>query len=468
MNIKLKFLGATRNVTGSRHLLDVDGKRILIDCGLYQERELRYRNWDPFPVAPESIDTILLTHAHLDHCGFLPKLVRDGFKGKILCTSATVDISKIVLLDSAHLQQEDAELKKKRHKKEGRRGKYPEIPLYTVSDVEKVFPLFTPVFYKQPVKIGKSIEVTFYDAGHILGSAMIKIKVTSNGKSRIILFSGDVGRWNKPIIRDPTLFNEADYVVVESTYGNRLHEDSLDIDEILCTNINSADKKGGNVVIPSFAIERSQELLYHLNQLLLEDRIPHLLVFIDSPMAINVTEVFEKHPDYFDREMTKLEKEGKNPFNFPTLKLTRTTEESKGINHIRSSCIIIAGSGMCTGGRIKHHLINNISRPESTVLFVGYQAKGTLGREIVEGKKEVRIHGKMYRIKAKIVQIHGLSAHADKNELLKWLSSLRFPPKHLFVVHGEEESALEFADTVREKMNWKVSVPEYQDEAILD
>jgi len=378
MTISLQFLGAAQNVTGSSYLLEAKGTRILVDCGLYQEREFRYRNWEPFPVDPKSIDIVLLTHAHLDHCGLLPKLVREGFAGKIICTSPTEDIAKIVLLDAAHLQEEDAEFKRKRHEREGRKGPYPEIPLYTRKDAERVFPLFKSVRYEEEVKINSSVKVTFYDAGHILGSSMIKVKV-SEGIERSIVFSGDVGRWNKPIIRDPTLISDADYILVESTYGNRIHEDPSDIKSILEDVINTTERKGGNVVIPSFAIERTQELLYYLNELLGEDRIPHLLTFVDSPMAISVTDVFRNHSEYFDKETLNLIQSGDSPFYFVNLKLTRSSGESKAINHIRGSCIIIAGSGMCTGGRIKHHLVRNIPHPENTILFVGYQAKGTLG-----------------------------------------------------------------------------------------
>ena len=476
MQIKLRFMGAAQNVTGSRYLLEANGVRLLVDCGLYQERELRGRNWDPFPIPPNTIDAVLLTHAHLDHCGLLPKLVREGFRGKIYCTDATAEIAQIVLLDSAHLQEEDAEFKKKRHERESRRGAYPEIPLYTTDDAKDSFPLFSAVKYEELIQIVDGIEVTFHDAGHILGSSMIKVKlkiptktgVSQNGETRTILFSGDVGRWDKPILRDPTRFDEADYVLVESTYGDRRHEDSKDIDEILSEVINSTREAGGNIVIPAFAIARSQEMLYHLNTLLIEDRIPHLMVFMDSPMAINVTEVFEHHPELFDKEMVELIRRRESPFDLPGLKMTRATEESKAINHITGTVIIIAGSGMCTGGRIKHHLVNNIHRPESTILFVGYQAVGTLGRQIINGDKEVRILGQMYPVRAKVVQISGFSAHADRDELFKWLSGPKKSPRHLFVTHGEPDAAQHFADFLRKKTDWEISVPKYQDEVTLD
>lgn len=468
MQIKLSFLGAAQNVTGSRYLLESDRVRVLVDCGLYQERALRARNWDPFPVPPDTLDAVLLTHAHLDHCGLLPKLIREGFRGRIYCTAATSEIAQIVLLDSAKLQEEDAEFKQRRHKREGRRGAYPEIPLYTVDDAKSAFPLFSPLSYEEPVQIGDGIEATFHDAGHILGSSMIRLKVSQNGEERTLLFSGDVGRWDQPILRDPTIFDEADYVLVESTYGDRLHRDTEDIDDTLSDVINATREAGGNIVIPSFAIERSQEILYRLNELLLEDRIPHLMVFVNSPMAISVTEVFEHHPELFDEEMMDLIRGRTSPFDFPGLKMTRTVEESKAIHHIRGTVVIIAGSGMCTGGRIKHHLAHNISRRESTILFVGYQAVGTLGRQIVDGAKEARILGQMHPVRAKVAQIHGFSAHADRDELFRWLSGLQSPPKHLFVTHGEAKAASHFADFLRERTGWGISVPSYRDEVVLE
>ena len=469
MQLKLTFLGAAQSVTGSRYLLDTGSTRILVDCGLFQEREFRSRNWEPFTIPPRSIDAILLTHAHLDHCGLLPKLVREGFQGSIYCTRATSEIAKIMLLDAGRLQQEDAEFKRKRHQREGRRGPYPEIPLYTAEDAEASFPLFSrSVKYEEPVRISDGLEASFHDAGHVLGSSMIKITARQDGEERIILFSGDIGRWNIPILRNPSLFSEADYVIVESTYGDRLHGDPEDVAGSLAEIINSTCSAGGNVVIPSFALERSQEVLYHLNQLLISDRIPHLLVFLNSPMAINITEVFETHPELYDQEMTRLIERNKSPFEFPSLKMVNTVDDSKAINRILGTAIIIAGSGMCTGGRIKHHLVANISRPESTILFVGYQARGTLGRQIVDGAKEVRILGQFHPVQARIAQLTGFSAHADRDELTRWLSVLEKAPKQLFVTHGELEVANRFSNYVADKMRWKVSIPAYREQVLLD
>jgi metallo-beta-lactamase family protein len=467
MQINLSFLGASQGVTGSRFRIEANGVRFLVDCGLYQERQFQSRNWDPFPVPPQSLDAVLLTHAHLDHCGLLPKLVREGFNKSIYCTAATAEIAEIILLDSAKLQEQDAEYKKRRHEKEDREGPYPEVPLYTTEDAEAVVPLFSTVSYDSPIEIGPGIEVSFYDAGHVLGSAMIQVKIRQGDEERKILFSGDVGRWGKPILRDPSTFEEADYVLVESTYGDRTLEPVENMADELAEVIVSTVAAGGNIVIPSFALERAQEILYYLNKALLNKRIPQLLVFVDSPMAVNITDVFEDHPYLFDKNMVQLLHEKRSPFDFPGLTLVRTVDQSKAINYIKGSIIIIAGSGMCTGGRIKYHLASNITRPESTILFVGYQAAGTLGRRIVDGEKEVRILGQQYPVKARVVQLHGFSGHADRDMLFRWLSALKKPPRHVFIVHGEESSARSFADFVTEKTGWQTSVPEYGDQVTL-
>jgi len=334
LQIKLIFLGAARNVTGSRYLLEANNVRFLVDCGLYQEREFKSRNWDPFPIPPSTLDAVLLTHAHLDHCGLLPKLVREGFRGRIYCTTATSEITQIILLDSAHLQEEDAEFKRKRHEREQRSGPFPELPLYTVDDARASLPLFEPVRYGEAVHIGDGVKATFHDAGHVLGSSMIRVTVSQEGEYRTIVFTGDVGRWDRPILRDPSVFSEIDYILTESTYGDRVHNDPPDISDRLADIVNSTYKAGGNIIVPSFALERSQEVLYYMNELLIEDRIPHLLVFLDSPMAISITEVFKRHSELFDEEMSKLVREKKSPFDFPSLKMTQTADESKAINHI--------------------------------------------------------------------------------------------------------------------------------------
>ncbi len=462
--MKIKFLGANQQVTGSCSLLETETTRVLVDCGLYQEREFLARNWEPFPVAPDTIDMLLLTHVHLDHCGLIPKLVREGFSGPILLTYPSESLLPIVLLDSARIQEEDASYKKKRHKREGREGPYPEIPLYTVKDAERALPLAQGIPYDKNIPLKDQWEVCFHDAGHILGSAMIEVIVREKGRQETVLFSGDIGQWNRPLMKDPTMFDHADYIVMETTYGNRDHEDAEDVDRLLCEVINETVERGGNVVIPTFAIERAQELLFHLGRLSRQNRIPYLMTFLDSPMALDVTEVFVQYQDSLDKDVLKLLKEEKEPFGFPGLRLTRTTVESKSINSIRGSTIILAGSGMCTGGRIKHHLVHNISRPESTVLFVGYQARGTLGRQILDGRPEVRIHGQIYSVRAKIEQIQGFSAHAGQQDLFRWLDAFRSPPARLFLTHGEKESAHSLSDLIHKKKRWKVSTPRYLEE----
>jgi metallo-beta-lactamase family protein len=381
---------------------------------------------------------------------------------------ATAEIAKIVLLDSAKLQEEDVKYKEKRHRKAGRKSPYPYVPLYKVEDAEKTIPHFSPVSYRNAVPVGDGVEATFHNVSHILGAATVQVRVKTKDGSRTIVFSGDVGRWGKPILKDPNPFEEADYILVESTYGDRLHEEQDSIDETLASVINTTVKAGGNILIPSFALERSQEVLYHLNQLRIGKRIPRLMVFLDSPMAISVTEVFKNHPELFDKEMKGLLRAGKSPFHFHGLKTTRTVEASKAINQIKGSVIVIAGSGMCTGGRIKHHLFNNIARKETAVLFVGYQAIGTLGRRIVDGAEEVRILGRNHPVRARVAQIHGFSAHADRDELFRFLSTLRKPPRHLFITHGEPESSLAFARFLKNKTGWKLSVPKYREEAALE
>ncbi|MHC4756580.1 MAG: MBL fold metallo-hydrolase RNA specificity domain-containing protein [Planctomycetota bacterium] len=468
MDIKLRFLGAVQNVTGSRHMLEVNGVRVLVDCGFFQERQFRDRNWDPFSVPPSSINAVLLTHAHLDHCGLLPKLVKEGFNGKIYCTTATAEIARIILLDSAHIQEEDAEYKKKRHKKQGKVSPHGYEPLYTTEDAEACLPYFEPVPYREVVEFGSGVEATFYDAGHVLGSSIIRAKVRKGSEERIIIFSGDMGRPDRPIVCDPTVFDEADYVLIESTYGDRVHQDQIDIKQQIADVINEAFKTGGKIIVPSFALERSQELLYYINELLIEEKIPPLKVYLDSPMANKITEVFKKHAEMFDQDMKEHVRNHESPFAFKGFEMVASTAESKALNEKSGTFMIIAGSGMCTGGRIKHHLVNYVGDPKNIVMFVGYQAVGTLGRSLVEGDKHVRILGEKRDIKAKIVRINGFSAHADKEELLKWLKELKKPPRKVFVVHGEENSAKEFGEYIHQQTGWDVAVPAYQDEVTLD
>jgi len=466
--VKIQFLGAARQVTGSRYYLHADGARLLVDCGMFQERQYLERNWNPSPVPPDQIDAVILTHAHLDHCGLIPKLVHEGFAGPVWTTAPTVDLAELILCDSAEIQMEDVTYKRKRHRKEGRRGKHPEVPLYTLRDVARAMRRFRAVGYLEPVKINDHASVVFHDAGHILGSSMVEVRVEDNGSPRRVIFSGDVGQWDKPIVRDPSVFDEADFVIMESTYGDRDHPDRGDIQTQLAEVINRTIGGGGNVVIPTFAVERAQELIYHLSQLLRDNRIYEVPAFLDSPMAADVTDVFRQHRDYFDEEAWNMIAAGDSPLRFPELSMPRTVEESKGINRLKQPAIIMATSGMCTAGRIKHHLVHNISRPECTILFVGYQARGTLGRQILDGAEEVRIHGRQWRVKARVEQIAGFSGHADRRGLLRWLGALKKPPRQLILTHGEEEATLSLAEQVRRNLDWPVAVPEYQQTITLE
>jgi metallo-beta-lactamase family protein len=472
-SLALSFLGAARSVTGSRYLLEASEKSILVDCGLHQEREQSARNWEPFQVPPDRIDAVLLTHAHLDHCGLLPRMAREGFRGRIYCTGPTAEIARIVMLDSARIQVEDAENKKKRHRKEGRRSPHPPVPLYTEKDAEKAASMFRTVRFGETVSLAEGFTAEFFEAGHILGSASIRVNAAtkngnSGGRTRSVLFSGDIGRWDKPILNDPAPCDRADYILMESTYGDRLHEGEERIQSGLKEIVASTVKAGGNVVIPSFAIERSQEVLFYLNRLLLEDGIPRVPVFLDSPMATRVTEVFGKYPEFLDAETLGLIRAHESPFDIPGLVTVRSVQDSKAINDLKQSAVIIAGSGMCTGGRIKHHLLRNISRPQSSILFVGYQAAGTLGREIAEGRSEVRVLGEMLPVRARVFRLEGFSAHADRNELMRWADCQKTRPRRVFITHGEPEAAEGFASLLARKKGWEVTVPAQGQRFFLD
>jgi metallo-beta-lactamase family protein len=466
--MKLAFLGAARQVTGSSYYFESGGMRILVDCGLYQERTYLGRNWDPFPVRPEDLDVLLLTHAHLDHCGLIPRIVRDGFCGTILTTSATADLMSIALMDSAAIQEEDAAFKRRRHEKERRAVDHPVVPLYATEDVQATMPLVEEVEYDKPVALSSAVSVRFRDAGHILGSAMIEVTDRSGTEPRTIVFSGDIGQWDMPFVRDPSLFDGADYVVMESTYGDRDHEDPGRIGDLLARIIRETAAAGGNVVIPTFAIERAQDLMYHLSRLVYDKAIPALPVYLDSPMAREVTQAFERHSEFLDEESKRLFASGRNPFRFPGLTIVRTAEESKAVNAARGPAVIMAGSGMATGGRIKHHLAQNISRPESTIVFVGYQARETLGRQILEGAPEIRVLGRTLPVRARVTKINGFSAHADRKGLDRWLDGFKRTPRRLFVTHGDADVAAKFAERVRQERSWTVELPEYREIWDLD
>jgi metallo-beta-lactamase family protein len=462
--MKIKFLGATRQVTGSSYLLNGEGIKVLVDCGLFQERAYSYRNWERFPVPPEEIDYVLLTHVHLDHSGLLPKLVKEGFAGKIFLTPASREMFPIVLLDSARVQEEDAAFKKKRHMKERRKGPYAELPLYTAQDVERCLPLLEDVPYENYFSLNDGVKVCFRDAGHILGSALIEIIFQGQSGTRNIVFSGDIGQYDKPLLNNPAVLDRADYLVMESTYGNRNHDDPQHVDEKLSRIVTGTVKIGGRVLIPTFAVERAQELLFHFGRLARAHRMPSVRTFLDSPMAVEITKVFEHYKKYLDEETRALFEHSGSPFEFPELRLVESTEESKAIDLFKGPAVIMSGSGMMTGGRIKHHLVRNITCPECTLLFVGYQAAGTLGRLILDGVSPVRVFGQSYPVRIKIEKIEGFSAHAGMNDLKRWLDSLTSPPNRIFLTHGEEESISSMADYIRSKDSWQVTAPQYLEE----
>lgn len=466
----LHFLGANRQVTGSCYVLEVDGFRVIIDCGMFQERQFLDRNWRGCELDPQTLDCLLLTHAHLDHSGRIPKIVKHGFDGLIWSTPPSLELARLILEDSAHIQEEDAKYKRRRHKREGREDKGPIEPLYTSEDAEETFHLFRPIDFDSIKALNEHISVKFHDSGHILGSALLEVIINRKGSTCRVVFSGDVGPWQKALVRNPTVLSQADYVIIESTYGNRLHEgnDEARILDRLEAIIDDTVRRGGNLVIPTFAIDRAQGLMYYISKLVYNDRIPDMMVFLDSPMAIDATMTFKRFKHYLDASTNEMFEGRRHPFAFERLQLARSVEQSRAINSIRGTCIVMSASGMCTGGRIKHHLRHNISRKESTILFVGYQAEGTLGREILEGAKRVRIHGRMYDVNAKIDKINGLSAHADRDDLLRWASGFEPPPKGFFVTHGEESVALAFADALRERFpKSSIGVPEYCDEVQL-
>lgn len=466
--MKLHFLGANRQVTGSRYCLEVAGKEVMIDCGMFQERKFQDRNWDRCPLPAAGIEALLLTHVHIDHCGLIPKLVHEGFSGPMYMTEPSAGLIDIMLRDAAEIQAEDIGYKQKRHRREGRQSPHEYQPLFTVEDVDRTLPLVRACRYGEALQVTPEVTARFFDAGHILGSAMLQIDATENGRTTRIVFSGDIGQADKPIIRDPTLLTQADYIVMESTYGDRNHRRAGDTETQLAAVINDAVSRGGNVVIPTFAVERAQELIYHIGRLVHAGSIPPLPVFLDSPMAVDVTAVYLKYHDYCDEALLEMLRNHQPPLRFPTLTMVRTADESKRINHIKQPCVIMASSGMCNAGRIKHHLRNNLPREEATILFVGHQGEGTLGRQILDRAPHVRIHGQDYPVRAKIAQIYGFSGHADHDGLIRWISHFKSAPRRLFLTHGEEAVALKLAAEISQKLGYNTHVPEYREVVELD
>lgn len=467
--MQITFLGATKTVTGSNFLVEGAGKKFLIDCGLYQggskEEE---KNDEPFLYNPKEIDFMILTHAHIDHSGRIPLLYNDGFRGTIYAHKATMDLCSIMLPDSGHIQEQEAEWK---NRKRVRQGKNIVIPLYTAEDAEKCMEIFKPVNYDEIIEITPEIHVRFNDAGHMLGSAIVEVWINEDGKDKKIVFSGDIGNNDIPLLSSPTMIESADYLVMESTYGGRLHNRNDEKANLFLNIVSETLEKNGTVVIPSFAVGRTQEILYEINNLKCSDCSEKIKkeyeilmktpVYVDSPLAISATEIFKENMNLFDEETQELIQSGDNPLEFPGLQFTRTADESKSLNEMDGAAIIISASGMCDVGRIKHHLKHHIWNPNSTILFVGYQAPGTLGRRIVDGAKTIKIFGEEIAVNARIEYIEGYSGHADQEWLMNFIYSFITKPKHIFLVHGEPEGQRILQEKITQEAKIPVIIPEF-------
>lgn len=461
--MQIEFFGAVRTVTGSQHLISVNGKKILLDCGLYQgSRKASYARNQHLPYDASQVDALVLSHAHIDHSGNIPNLVKSGFQGSIVCTYATRDLCSIMLRDSAKIQSYDVQyLNKKRLKK----GLPPAEPYYTMEDVVDSLKLFIGIGYDRPFQLMPGINVTFYDAGHILGSAIVVLDIEDQETKRDVrlVFSGDLGRPKRAILNDPTFIDEADVLLVESTYGNREHAPSEATADKLKKIVNDTCKRGGKLIVPAFAVGRTQELVYALHHLVRNrDISPKLPVFVDSPLAIDATGIYRLHPEAYNESVFEFMADDvhNDPFGFDMMRYTRSTMQSKELNFLREPAVIISASGMAEAGRILHHLKNNVEDPRNTILIVGWQAPNTLGRRLVERQPRVRIFGEEYQLKAEVVTINGLSAHADRSELLDWTGRFKSKARHTYIVHGEEEASLAMGEAMRHQGYRDVNVPE--------
>jgi metallo-beta-lactamase family protein len=458
------FLGAAETVTGSKFALDLEGRTVLVDCGLFQGLEdLCLRNWAPLPIAASSVAEILLTHAHIDHSGYLPRFMGQGFRGDVMATHATKDLLRVLLPDSGHLHEEEA-----RYRNETGATKHrPALPLYTAADGSAAAACVTGVDWEQRVPLGERAMASFHRAGHILGAASVHVDFGVGLDQRRVVFSGDVGRYGVPILRDPAPLGDADYVIVESTYGDRRH-DAMPIETQLERALGEAIARGGAIIIPAFAVGRTQDVLYYLSDLEKSGRIPSLRTYLDSPMAIDATEIYAAHAEEFDDEMRARLRAGAPPLRPPELRLARTPDESRAINDVTGPVIIISASGMATGGRVLHHLRRRLPDPRTTVILVGYQAVGTRGRALEEGAPSIRIFGDVVPVRARVETIQGLSAHADADGLLRWLRTATRKPRRVFVVHGDPPAAAALAARIRDELGWTATVPRDGDSAPLD
>lgn len=464
--MKLKFLGAAKTVTGSFFVVEAGGVKFAVDCGMFQgDKEIRERNYQDFLEDPREIEFLVLTHAHIDHSGLIPKLCKHGFEGPIYCTYATAELASIMLPDSGHIQEMEVERK---NRKLERAGKPVLEPIYTVEDARRCQGQFRPVNYDEVIQPAPNIQLRLRDAGHILGSAFAEIWVAEQEGTVKLVFTGDIGQCNQPIIKDPTPIESADYLIMESTYGDRMHERNFRRMDLLRDVISYTMAKGGNLIIPSFAVERTQDLLFDLSILHQRGELPaDIPIYLDSPLAIAATEVFRNSVSCWDNETRSMLHQGTNPFDLPNLRFSRTAQESSRLNEVNGRTIIISASGMCDAGRIKHHLKHNLWKPEATVLFVGFQAQGTLGRRILDGEKLVRIHGEEIVVKADIRVIEGYSAHADRAGIVNWLKRFSVRPGKIFLVHGEEPALRSLAEKIQKEFGVPVHIPGWTDEVEL-
>jgi len=461
--LSIEFLGATGTVTGSKFMVDSGHSRIMVDCGLFQGlKDLRRRNWLPLPVDPPTISHVILSHAHIDHSGYLPRLVKNGFRGRILGTPATVELCKIMLPDSAHLQEEEAFYANKK----GFSRHSPALPLYTTREAEQAISMLEPLDYDRPLQISDTLRLQLRDAGHILGSSLVELRHREGRETVTLVFSGDLGRYGSPILRNPAAIRKADYLVLESTYGDRLHA-AIPAEQELAQAIGDTLGRGGVVLIPSFAVGRTQEVIYILDRIWRNKTVPKVPVFIDSPMAANTTELFMEFPEYYDREARRLIRQGEFPLHGNSVNLVRTREQSKELNRRRGPMIIISASGMATGGRVLHHLKERLPDPRNCIVLAGYQAQGTRGRSLFEGADRLKIHGIQVPVRAQVKMVQSFSAHADYEEILRWLRGFRTPPAKVFLVHGEPLAALALSERIRSQLGWRVGIPAYQDQEDL-